>query len=570
MSTIISPSAVPDLDRSVSTHSFSSTIDDSQNSQLHLNQVTSSSNGDSTESETLITPVDPPSILQVSIKNGSSPIKIQSTIDEEDLSSSEIRSPITKESKKGRLNLSKSMQTLRKKKGAEKGGRERASSVGEKTPPPPVPAVPVISEKKSVSQIQPKTSAPIPQRPPMPSKQSSGFSSFLRKLTGRSNTSPAPTSSTSEKSIKEDKSATLSKRKTMAFGGGNSTNKPTLSKIDTSKSVKGPTLASAIPSKINQTPTSAVQQFVQSPLPVTPIAPPVKETDPCRIPLPPSPTLESLSELSSEDVPALDFSAPPPTASQQSTITKKKAEGMLSFEGFDIEEEEDEPISKTALPSNPVPILAPVVDTTMVLPTKEDSESKDVVRPLAPIRIPSRNVSGGSGLGPESASSVRSSVMSSSVETKISTPLSPSSPSTLMRSISGLPQNQNETRRVSPSAQHQGLSPEKMYEGMKLAGSSPPRKAPVGTGPMNDLGRKESKWRKSVMNLSDKTKPSSKRQSAVPPPTSHDAYKAQQARIAKNRQSCAPTLHSQASIAATASRQLTKDEQDMAETFFMS
>jgi hypothetical protein len=36
---------------------------------------------------------------------------------------------------------------------------------------------------------------------------------------------------------------------------------------------------------------------------------------------------------------------------------------------------------------------------------------------------------------------------------------------------------------------------------VRLAGSSPPRKAPVGSN--IGLDRKESKWRKSVMNLSD-------------------------------------------------------------------
>jgi hypothetical protein len=35
------------------------------------------------------------------------------------------------------------------------------------------------------------------------------------------------------------------------------------------------------------------------------------------------------------------------------------------------------------------------------------------------------------------------------------------------------------------------------------AGSSPPRKAPIGSAPPVSLGRKESKWRRSVMGLSD-------------------------------------------------------------------
>ncbi|WRT63633.1 uncharacterized protein IL334_000556 [Kwoniella shivajii] len=541
------------LERSISrpslTHSSSSTIDDSPSSQLHLNQTPSSTE----ETETLITPIDPP-VFHVQIKNGSSHIKIDNTIDEELEQESEHKHPI-KETKKGRLNLSKSMQTLRKKKGIEKG-RERASSVGEKNAPP-VPALPTISEKKPTSQ--PKSSAPIPTRPPMPTKQSSGFSSFLRKITGRSNTSPAPSTSASDKAAKD---ATLAKRKTLAVGS----EKPALSKIDTSKSEKGP--VSAV-SKISQTPSA--KQMVQSPMPITPVTPALvrpelpKETDPLRIPLPPSPVLEQSMELPSIPTPSVDFSASTPPASVSvPTVTKKKAEGMLSLEGFEFEEEEEPSHSAPAVPQ--APVLAPVVDITATPSQKETEqmeESHDVVRPLAPIRIPSRN----NTAGPASANSLslNGTISPSSAESKINTPLSATSPSSV------IPQMRN---KPSPQQPHLGLSPEKMFEGIKLAGSSPPRKAPVGTGSMGDLGRKESKWRKSVMNISEKTLPS-KRQSARPPPTSHDAYRMQQERLARNRQSCAPTLHSSASIAAAARGQMSgmkmsKDEEDMAETFFLS
>ncbi|WWC97144.1 hypothetical protein V866_004023 [Kwoniella sp. B9012] len=540
MSTMASPPTAPSqqpLERASSrpslTHSSSSTVEDSQDSQLQLNQVASSNE----DTETLITPIDPP-LLQVSIKNGAIPIKIESTIDE----ALEYPSPV-KEVKKGRLNLSKSMQTLRKKKGGEKG-RERASSVSEKATP--VPSLPTVSEKAAPPRTKTSAPAPVLARPPMPTKQSSGFSSFLRKLTGRSVTaSPA----SSDKAIKEDKSATLAKRKTMAFGGSN---KPTLSKIDTSKNDKGP--VSAI-SKISQAPSE--EQMVDSPLPITPVAPAVRETDPLKIPLPPSPISEFVPTLPPGAAPPIDFTAfPAPTPAKQSTVTKKKAEAMLSLEGFEFDEEEEQPEP---------PILAPVVNTTPASSKKEDTESHDVVWPLAPIMIPARTNTN----GPASANSVRSSVLSSSAETKIVTPLA---------SSSSPPIPAPQVRKVSPTSSDPptGLSPEKIYDGIKLAGSSPPRKAPVGTGSMGDLGRKESKWRKSVMGLSDKSKaPASKRQSAFPPPTSHDAYQAQQARIAKNRQSCAPTLHSSASIAAAARGQMThmklsKDEQDMAETFFMS
>lgn len=38
---------------------------------------------------------------------------------------------------------------------------------------------------------------------------------------------------------------------------------------------------------------------------------------------------------------------------------------------------------------------------------------------------------------------------------------------------------------------------------MRFAGSSPPRKAPIGTGKVSGLGRKDSRWKTSVMSLSD-------------------------------------------------------------------
>ena len=61
-----------------------------------------------------------------------------------------------------------------------------------------------------------------------------------------------------------------------------------------------------------------------------------------------------------------------------------------------------------------------------------------------------------------------------------------------------------------------------------------------------------------------------KRTSRAPPPTSYDNYVAHQRRMAQNRVSCAPTIHSRASLAAEAREIMDKDEQEMAETFFMA
>lgn len=167
----------------------------------------------------------------------------------------------------------------------------------------------------------------------------------------------------------------------------------------------------------------------------------VRETDPLKIPLPPSPTLSPIANPFEDDL--LDFSSPLPSSDRPSQ--RRKQSPMLSFEGFEIEEESE--------------------------------EEADQVRPLRPLRITvddsHRSLSRDSQ-GPKSGSST---------ETSIRTPLS----------AAGGNYWQGAASSESESSPENHVS--------RLAGSSPPRKAPVGTGPM--LDRKESKWRKSVMGLSD-------------------------------------------------------------------
>ncbi|OCF36074.1 hypothetical protein I316_01946 [Kwoniella heveanensis BCC8398] len=565
---------------------------DNTTSQLDLNPTISHSTDGA---ETLVTPIDPPS-LTVHIKNSgpggvTSPIIIQSTIDEEpesqhhSLPSGKTGRPQdqklistsagieTQTPKKGRLNLSKSMQTLRRKK--EKG-RERASSLSEKDVPA-VPPLPATSEQlRATPAPAPAAPAPTsarPTRPPLQTKSSSGaFSSFLRKLTGRSTPSSSPTTAEKpaglpqqDKEKEKDKSATMAKRKTMsAFG---TASKPALSKIDTSststQAKKGP--VSAQP---NSTISNA-NQVVASPLPITPVQPPsasaaAKETDPLRIPLPPSPTFES-APLAVVSDKTEDSSAPAPQVQASvpaSTVTRKKAEAMLSFEGFDLEEEAEE-----SSPAN-ANTLDSTRDTSSVGAKEHLAEVSDVVRPLAPIQIPPRTISTSvaSAAGPSSATSAHTAATGTSVSSTLS-----SSPDLRLITPTSAVSTTGPQVQTQPQVNRQAKErPENMHEGVKYAGSSPPRKAPIGTG-LGDLGRKESKWRKSVMGLADKSV--SKRQSVRAPPTSNDAYAARQAQIARNRQSCQPTLHSTASIAAASRGQMgkmSKEEQEVAETFFMA
>jgi hypothetical protein len=112
---------------------------------------------------------------------------------------------------------------------------------------------------------------------------------------------------------------------------------------------------------------------------------------------------------------------------------------MLSLEGFEFEDEEE------------------------TLDEADEEESGDMVRDLRPIRIPSNDSRSYNNAMAHTPSSVDSAIE------EIVTPTS----------ASGSP-----------------------LTGMRLAGSSPPRKAPIGTSG-NDLGRKGSKWRRSMMGLSD-------------------------------------------------------------------
>jgi hypothetical protein len=172
--------------------------------------------------------------------------------------------------------------------------------------------------------------------------------------------------------------------------------------------------------------------------------------DPCQIPLPPSPQLSPIHDDETSDGEEVDTvsemgSSSTSVSRDDTTLKRTKPSGMLSLQGFDFDEEDEEE----------------------ELAEREASENGDMVRDLRPIRIPSN--SGRSGLGsayPDTPASANSAIE------EIVTPTS------------------------SEGSPPRGFS-------TKLAGSSPPRKAPIGTSLGADLGRKESKWRKSIMGLSD-------------------------------------------------------------------
>lgn len=103
---------------------------------------------------------------------------------------------------------------------------------------------------------------------------------------------------------------------------------------------------------------------------------------------------------------------------------------------------------------------------------------------------------------------------------------------------------------------------------VRFAGSSPPRVAAVGDGISSDSHSRAARFRAAGQSLGRKlsTRPAAPKQ----PPTSHDACVEKQRQLANRRQSCRPTLHSNASIAAEMREVRNKDDVHTMETFFMS
>jgi len=64
--------------------------------------------------------------------------------------------------------------------------------------------------------------------------------------------------------------------------------------------------------------------------------------------------------------------------------------------------------------------------------------------------------------------------------------------------------------------------------------------------------------------------PLNRKATSKPPPSSYDAYETHQRRIAAHRVSCAPTIHSTASVAAEMREVKDKEQVDVMETFFLS
>ncbi|CAD6586303.1 MAG: hypothetical protein TREMPRED_004385 [Tremellales sp. Tagirdzhanova-0007] len=217
----------------------------------------------------------------------------------------------------GRLNLSKSVSSLRAKAKGEKKekarsglGRARAMSVSEEKvviTPTTIPSNPTPMSTSSSKPVRPK-----------PQRSGSSFSSFIRKLTGRS----APPSDTETGQAVNTAPSTRSR-------STEPEPKPILPRLDTSPQ------AGLAPPPASAPAAVPTQAHLPEPLPALPL-----EVEPHAIPLPLSP-ITSPTKLPEIDD-AKDFVVlAPPIAFSGPSLKRVKQNGMLSLEGLDFREEDE-------------------------------------------------------------------------------------------------------------------------------------------------------------------------------------------------------------------------------------
>ena len=323
--------------------------------------------------------------------------------------------------------------------------------------------------------------APMPPtRPPLAQKQSGGFAAFLRKLTGRSSSPPksknpprpTPTlaqaqaqqpirSSPQYRSTSPRPSETAAQAASQpasmmaprgmytpmsrAASATVASSRPILPALDVNipPPVSAPSSAPPAPEATmilpGPTPFASPVQAFTN-IPQSPVEPSVQmPVDPREIPLPLSPLLEPINNDDSEEADELDDVVPPLTFVNGTSPNRAQTSAQSANLSSDS--------SDTDAPEDM---------------TDDGSESEDTVRELEPHRMPpaSRPYTGH---------------------------ITPSTPNSVLEEI------------VTPTS---AVSTPAYYDS-RFTGNSPPSKAPVAIDAGNELGRKGSKWRRSMMGLSD-------------------------------------------------------------------
>ncbi|WVQ76255.1 hypothetical protein IAR50_005920 [Cryptococcus sp. DSM 104548] len=411
--------------------------------------------------------------------------------------------------KRSRINISKSMQNLKKRKGSEVKTRGRANSLGEKDSIPPVPS--------------------LPGRPTIAlADKSKTFSlaAFLRKLTGQS----------SEKK-RSDKKGKVEEKKVTAVATSKavkSEHKVALPEAEEVKEVneakevkKTPNLPEEMVAEDDKVEESQAQ--APSAIPAEVVQSPV---DPCQIPLPPSPLLAPV--ILEPVIAPVEVVAPvAPVTEQHPTPIDPRAQAMLSLEGLDI------------APNAPRAARSPTTTTG---------------RTPAPIRIPSNPIL--RVKTPLSASSVGSTVDEDRLLTPVESRSSANGTSLDQASVGGVAGRVEESKLQPRRSHSPPKSPDMSEMGMMPKDPSPP---------FGLAATKSKSWRRSMINLSSPL--NRRATHKPPPPTSHEASLAQQQCIKLNRVSCQPVVYrtgAEAVRGKMASMGMREEDEEVAETFFMS
>lgn len=444
---------------------------------------------------------------------------------------------------------------------------------------------PAAPRHPSTSRAASSSTVPIsnPARP-QPARSGSSFSNFFRKLTGKSSKSPSPSPAPNLASSGSSAPRSPGSRASTMRSIPQGVNRPPHQSFDgresSSSAFSGersqPRTAQDMAGPSGSLATSGTS--LNAPSEVSPSKPKstlLPSDDPCSIPLPASPLPSTSEMLHQHDVPMTEQPAResgPETEVKAAKSTsadvqpKKNTNDMVS--GPSVKEIRQVGLLRLEIPGSQSAVKRSVGESVREEENEEEDEEEDVISPL-----PSLERTAGSDVSSDSQEIVTPSSANTELEP------------TILRQ-NGSPSSAPLLSPLSPS----GLAPR---QSVRVVSQSPPKKVMSGgTSPVDvGLGRKSSKWRKSMMNISEVScasgpssriaprwiwmltnqtlKPEQKRVSKSPP-SSFDAYQAHQQRLSQNRKSCSPTTHTAGTIFRDIQEIRDKEEREMAESFFMS
>lgn len=348
------------------------------------------------------------------------------------------------------------------------------------SPAAPVHETSTLTRAQAIA-IPSSTRTSQPARP-QPVRSGSSFSNFIRKLTGKSSKSSPPSQTVPSYTLASSRASTI---RPTANAGASSISRPALA-IDTQPlapptSQTNVSQASAIQDQDRVVEVVPASDARASATHIKALAP----VDPREIPLPASP-LPSSSDLAEDDVAVVDAPVPNTESAPTTESIHAKSDHCGMRSGPSLKAVKEIGLLRLEMPMSPPDELK-----------EEEEDEEDYISPLtfertrSSVRSP---VSAGLQIG--SPSSGDSEQGSDIRDGRSQLGVSPTSIlATSPRSVSE--SSAAATSRQQPKQQ------------LRVASQSPPKRSPVSAGanspvePASDLGRKGSKWRKSMMNISE-------------------------------------------------------------------